>query len=1162
MNVLELVKIFTLTLVLSCPIGCQNRRRNGQKDDYQVTTYKAKTLICPVEIMFLLDSTEKAKAALFEQQKEFVLRFSTKLTQLHSAGWRVRLRLAALQYSSKVSVEHNFRDWQDLDVFQSRVASMTFIGHGSYSAYAITNATKVFKQETTSSSLRVALLMTEGNDHPHSPSAVTAAAEAKQHNIRVFTIRLSALPRPGAMDTRLRTIASAPPQQHLLSLTDSQLDDKLFSEINTVVTTGCPQPKDCMCERGEKGHPGSPGKPGKTGSDGAPGPKGSQGEPGTNGHPGAEGRQGEQGEFGAFGAKGEKGVAGPSGPTGPKGEQGARGAPGDLGVEGRSGPKGDRGSSGAPGPPGENGVGFPGPKGDKGNQGRSGPAGPMGSGEPGTQGPPGPSGIQGPPGFPGEGLVGPKGDRGHEGPKGSHGPPGLGHKGDKGNTGAPGLTGLIGVPGAGVQGEKGDQGPIGPSGPRGPRGLVIAGPKGDQGFPGEPGPQGERGTGEPGFKGETGPDGAPGIPGIPGEDGTVGPKGEMGLPGPRGPEGAPGIGTSGEKGDRGDQGSRGLSGSPGPVGPSGAKGEPGSPGMTGQPGPPGQGYPGTKGDPGPEGPSGPVGEPGLGIIGPKGSKGSIGPVGSHGAKGESLTGPQGLQGLPGLQGEKGPEGKGLPGAKGDRGSPGLPGPSGPPGTGLNGPKGSTGQPGRPGMPGLPGDGLPGPKGEPGFPGPMGPRGLPGEGLLGEKGNQGSPGHRGKKGDAGDLGPPGSPGPMGRPGGKGEPGLTRDEVIQIIKEIFGCRVMCRGSRLELVFVIDSSESVGPENFEVVKDFVNTVIDQFTVSQEASRIAVVLYSHLNSVVVSLQHQPSQEEIKAAVRAMPYMGKGTFTGSAIYQAKQVFQASRPHVRKVAVVLTDGQSDQHDFMQFKETATDAHAEGIEVFVIGVLNTTDLLYEKFLSEIKNIASDPDEDHIYLIDDFRLLSGLESNILKQICDKDLTAILPKTSVETHQDHSEDGNSKKILEEENQTLWHPVESENPQAPRPSQPMWSYETQIDPEFMKPSNQQPDVPSISRDDKGMQGPGQNSVVHLQSPTDWPGEAESTQAPFSPLPPTLTASPVSGEGCSQPLEPGPCRQYTVRWYYDPEANACAQFWFGGCQGNANNFENENNCRNTCIYT
>ncbi|XP_070702841.1 collagen, type XXVIII, alpha 1a [Pempheris klunzingeri] len=1167
-----LLKVLILMLALLSPTTCQNRRRKGQRDDNQVIN-ETKTLICPVEIMFIVDSSEKAKPLLFEQQKEFILRFSTKLMQLYSAGWRLRLRLAALQYSSTVSVEHNFRDWQDLDVFQSRVAAMTFIGHGSFPAYAITNATQVFSRETSSSSLRVALLMTDGTDHPRSPSVVTAAAEAKQHNIRVFTIRLSGPPKDEKLRTKLRSIASAPPQQHVLSLTDGQLEDRLFNEL---VSHGCcPEPKNCLCDRGERGHPGSPGKPGEPGSDGAPGPKGSRGEPGINGRPGMEGlegrpgskgEKGELGECGAPGKKGEQAPAGPTGPRGPRGEKGARGGPGDQGPEGPPGPKGERGLRGASGPPGDNGVGFPGPKGDKGNQGRPGPPGPMGTGEPGTSGPAGPPGMQGPPGFPGEGLSGPKGDRGYEGPKGNRGPPGVGYKGDKGNTGAPGLPGLVGFPGAGIQGEKGDQGPVGPSGLRGPPGLGIVGPKGDQGFPGEPGPQGERGVGELGPKGEPGPDGAAGIPGIPGEDGAVGAKGDMGLPGLRGPEGAPGKGIPGEKGDRGDRGARGLSGSPGPVGPAGAKGEPGTPGMMGLPGPAGRGLPGPKGESGPVGPVGPVGEHGIGIIGPKGNKGNRGPVGPPGMKGDSFPGPQGLPGLPGVQGEMGPDGKGLPGAKGDRGLPGVPGPSGPPGIGLFGPKGSTGQPGPPGLPGPPGEGIQGPKGEPGFQGPLGPRGPPGDGLPGEKGNRGIPGDQGKRGDKGDLGEPGLTGPMGRPGEKGEQGLTREEVIRIIKEICGCGLKCRESPLELVFVIDSSESVGPENFELVKDFVNALIDRVPVSQEAARVGVVLYSHVDMVVVSLQQQSSQDDVKAAVRNMPYLGEGTFTGSAIHRANQLFQASRAGVRKVAVVLTDGQADPRDVMHFEETAAEAHMDGIEMFVIGVVNKTDPLYEEFQAEMNVIASDPDEEHLYLMDDFRTLSTLESKILSHICEQDdTTAFLPESvfpPVELPPEAPDDSRYREFPDEETITLELPVETVTP-TPQSQESGRDDEDLVDTELLEEVWEKlPDITFDSAGDRRKQGPGSTSVVGPQTPSDWLYEAESTQAPASPPPPPLTDSSVADEGCSQPLDPGPCRQYVVKWYYDPEANACAQFWYGGCQGNANNFETEANCRNSCVYT
>lgn len=178
----------------------------------------------------------------------------------------------------------------------------------------------------------------------------------------------------------------------------------------------------------------------------------------------------------------------------------------------------------------------------------------------------------------------------------------------------------------------------------------------------------------------------------------------------------------------------------------------------------------------------------------------------------------------------------------------------------------------------------------------------------------------------------------------------------------------------MFVIDSSESVGPQNFEVVKDFVNSLIDRLTVSQDASRIGVVLYSHVDTVVVSLQQQSSQDDIKAAVKRMPYVGQGTFTGSAIHRANQIFQASRPGVRKVAVLVTDGQPDPRDVMQFEETATEAHAEGIEMFVVGVMNKTNPSYEAFVAEMNVIASDPDKEHLYLMDDFSTLPSKQHSL--------------------------------------------------------------------------------------------------------------------------------------------------------------------------------------------
>lgn len=184
---------------------------------------------------------------------------------------------------------------------------------------------------------------------------------------------------------------------------------------------------------------------------------------------------------------------------------------------------------------------------------------------------------------------------------------------------------------------------------------------------------------------------------------------------------------------------------------------------------------------------------------------------------------------------------------------------------------------------------------------------------------------------------------------------------------GCGVSCRQTPLELVFVIDSSESVGPDNFNSIKDFVNALIDRASVSRDTTRVGVVLYSHINMVVVSLAHTATRDEIKSAVRSMTYLGEGTFTGSAIQQANQVFKAARAGVRKVAIVITDGQADERDVVSLESAVSEAHRSNIETFVIGVVNESDPLNGEFKKELQLMASDPDSEHMLLIDEFTTL---------------------------------------------------------------------------------------------------------------------------------------------------------------------------------------------------
>ncbi|XP_030310048.1 collagen alpha-3(VI) chain isoform X5 [Calypte anna] len=147
--------------------------------------------------------------------------------------------------------------------------------------------------------------------------------------------------------------------------------------------------------RGPQGPPGQLGTPGIRGEQGVPGPRAGGGPPGTPGergrigplgqkgepgNPGPKGPNGQQGPRGEMGDDGRDGIGGP-GPKGRKGERGfigypgPKGGPGDRGVAGGPGPvgnRGRRGNAGDPGTPGQKGeVGYPGPSGLKGDKGES-----------------------------------------------------------------------------------------------------------------------------------------------------------------------------------------------------------------------------------------------------------------------------------------------------------------------------------------------------------------------------------------------------------------------------------------------------------------------------------------------------------------------------------------------------------------------------------------------------------------------------------------------------------------------------------------------------------------------------------------------------------------------------------------------------------------------
>uniref|UniRef100_A0A8C0IYN1 BPTI/Kunitz inhibitor domain-containing protein n=1 Tax=Chelonoidis abingdonii TaxID=106734 RepID=A0A8C0IYN1_CHEAB len=66
----------------------------------------------------------------------------------------------------------------------------------------------------------------------------------------------------------------------------------------------------------------------------------------------------------------------------------------------------------------------------------------------------------------------------------------------------------------------------------------------------------------------------------------------------------------------------------------------------------------------------------------------------------------------------------------------------------------------------------------------------------------------------------------------------------------------------------------------------------------------------------------------------------------------------------------------------------------------------------------------------------------------------------------------------------------------------------------------------------------------------------------PELPDSVVDGEDpCFLGKDSGvKCTSYSLLWYYRVDTGSCNRFWYGGCGGNANRFNSEQDCIRVCI--
>ncbi|XP_071404247.1 matrilin-3 [Pithys albifrons albifrons] len=193
--------------------------------------------------------------------------------------------------------------------------------------------------------------------------------------------------------------------------------------------------------------------------------------------------------------------------------------------------------------------------------------------------------------------------------------------------------------------------------------------------------------------------------------------------------------------------------------------------------------------------------------------------------------------------------------------------------------------------------------------------------------------------------------------------------------------CTNRPLDLVFIIDSSRSVRPEEFEKVKIFLSEMIDTLDVGERTTRVAVMNYASTVKVEFPLRTYFDKASLKEAVSRIEPLSAGTMTGLAIQTAMdEVFteeMGTRPatfNIPKVVIVVTDGRPQD----QVQDVAASARTAGIEIYAVGVDRAD-------MQSLRIMASEPLDEHVFYVETYGVIEKLTSKFRETLCAVDRCA---------------------------------------------------------------------------------------------------------------------------------------------------------------------------------
>ncbi|XP_076724313.2 collagen alpha-5(VI) chain [Callospermophilus lateralis] len=194
---------------------------------------------------------------------------------------------------------------------------------------------------------------------------------------------------------------------------------------------------------------------------------------------------------------------------------------------------------------------------------------------------------------------------------------------------------------------------------------------------------------------------------------------------------------------------------------------------------------------------------------------------------------------------------------------------------------------------------------------------------------------------------------------------KNQVVRRICTEKGCEDM----KADVMFLVDSSGSIGATNFDTMKNFMKNLLAKIQIGADKTQIGVVQFSGHNQEEFPLNKYFTQKEISAAIDSMSLIGENTLTGNALTFVDQYFtlpKGGRPHVRKFLILITDGEAQD----DVRGPAIALRDTGVIIFSVGVFGAN-------RTQLEEISGDGSL--VFHVENFDHLKAIESKLIFRVC---------------------------------------------------------------------------------------------------------------------------------------------------------------------------------------